>query len=234
MSNRCNQFMFVEKHYGLKTRVSEASFGNYIFGIYKTMELLRKRLHKLRIFFGSNEMPEDIGDTQSEKEVISKFILQSVKKQVPLDDVFKKIECRNDNALSAKERTFIERTYIENVFQEFLNESLFHLKKNIEDIRCNINSLLDDFKQENKIPKNFHEVKHFEMLSNHCSKLSTHERKKFWKTLKSECFKLLESEIRSLNAEIDLVNETKHAIIKKRLCPSLVNEDAMQECLKLL
>jgi hypothetical protein len=72
------------------------------------------------------------------------------------------------------------------------------------------------------------------MLSNHCSKLSTHERKKFWKTLKSECFKLLESEIRSLNAEIDLVNETKHAIIKKRLCPSLVNEDAMQECLKLL
>jgi hypothetical protein len=38
--------MFVEKHYGLKTRVSEASFGNYIFGIYKTMGLLRKRLHK--------------------------------------------------------------------------------------------------------------------------------------------------------------------------------------------
>ena len=75
--------MFVEKHYGLKTRVSEASFGNYMFGIYKTMELLRKRLHSLSYvyIFGSNEMPEDIGDTQSEKEVISKFILQSVKKQ---------------------------------------------------------------------------------------------------------------------------------------------------------
>ena len=71
------------------------------------------------------------------------------------------------------------------------------------------------------------------MLSNHCSKLSTHERKKFWKTLKSECFKLLESEIRSLNAEIDLVNETKHAL-RNVFVHSLVNEDAMQECLKLL
>ena len=178
-------------------------------------------------------MPEAIGDIQNEKELVLKFILDSVKKQVPLNNVSQTIERRYDNDLSAKERTFIERTYIENVFQEFLHESLFHLKKHIKDVRSNLNSFLDDFKKGNEIPKYFYEIKYFEMLSCHWSKLSTQERKRFCKTLKSECFQLLDGEIRSLNAEIDLVNETKRTL-RNIFIHSLVNKDEMQECLKLL
>ena len=133
-------------------------------------------------------MAEAIGDIQNEKEVILKFIFDSVKKQSPLGNVIRKIESRYDSELSAKERTFIECTYIENVFQQFLCEGLIHLKKNINDVRCNLNSFLDHFKKENEIPSFFHETKYFEILNSVWLKLSTHERKKFWKTLKGECF----------------------------------------------
>ena len=180
-----------------------------------------------------NKMPDAIGDIEIERELILKFIIESVKKLIPCDKVSAAIERRYDSALSAKERTFIERAYIENVFQEFLHESLFHLRKHIKDVRCNLNIFLDNFKKENEIPKYFCEMKHFEILNSHWSKSSTQERKKFWKTLKSECFQLLDGEIRSLNAEIDLVNETKRTL-RNIFVHSLVNKNAMQECLKLL